>query len=224
MENQGVRFNLNLNHVVYVLVFAFISASYFNGCSSTPKGVKVARQAVLEAYELQKPIMVQTSKGDKRPAWTKKTVYEENGNVYFSGGFLNGSDYSVTVRCANAEALKVATQSISQFIRAEFSEYVQGSNTGGGGVDRYVEDGIATFVDNLHVQGVRQAEVYYEEVFSASVMQPTFNIWVRLEIGKADYLKAKADILRKLRDRFSEAGESEAKEKAERLLEDLKRG
>ena len=218
MEIQRVRFGLNLNSVVSVLIFAFISASFLIGCSSTPKRVKMARESVKEAYELQKPIIVQTSKEDKRPLWIKKTVYEEDGNIYFSGGFLNGSDYSVTVRCANAEALKVATQSISQFIRAEFSEYVQGSNTGGGGVDRFVEDGIATFVDNLHVQGVRQAEVYYEEVFSASVMRPTFNIWVRLEIGKADYLKAKADVLRKLRDRFSKAGESEAKEKAEGMV------
>ena len=129
----------------------------------------------------------------------------------------------MSVRCANAEALKVAVQSISQFIRAEFTEYVQGANTGASGVERYVEDGIATFVDNLHIQGIRQKTVYYEKMFSAYVMQPTFNTWVKLEMSKADYLKAKADALRKLRDKFSRAGEVEAKEKPERLLEELKR-
>jgi len=44
-----------------------------------------------------------------------------------------------------------------------------------------------------------------------------------LEMGKPDYLKAKADVLRKLRDKFNKAGELEAKDKAERLLDELKR-
>ena len=43
-----------------------------------------------------------------------------------------------------------------------------------------------------------------------------------MEISKADYLKAKAEALRKLRDDFADAGQLEAKEKAERLLEGLK--
>ena len=42
------------------------------------------------------------------------------------------------------------------------------------------------------------------------------------EMSKADYLKAKADVLRNLRNKFAEAGQSEAKEKAEKLLEELK--
>ena len=91
----------------------------------------------------RKPIVVQTCRQDKRPEWTKKMVFKESGNFYFSGGFLDGSDYSVTIRCANTEALKVAAQSISQFIRAEFSSYSQGSNTGASGVERFVEDSAA---------------------------------------------------------------------------------
>jgi hypothetical protein len=43
-----------------------------------------------------------------------------------------------------------------------------------------------------------------------------------LEMNKSDYLRAKADVLRNLRDKFVEAGQTEAKEKAEKLLEDLK--
>jgi len=228
MRNQV--FSLNLKKLVGILLgrplislTLFAMTLLFSGCA-TSNSVKEAKKSVREAYEVQKPIVVNTSKEDKRPDWTKKTVFEENGSIYFSGGFLDGSDYSVTIRCANAEALKVAVQSISQFIRGEFTEYVQGSNTGTDGVERYVEDGIATLVENLHIQGVRQKEVYYEEVFSAQIMQPTFNVWVKLEMSKADYLKCKADALKRLRDRFSKEGRIEAKEKAERLLDELKEG
>jgi hypothetical protein len=227
---MGKLYNLSLNskmavmHCFYWKLISLIIFGIFllTGCG-TSKTVKQARQAVKDAYEVQKPIQVRTSKDDDRPEWTHKTSYEDDGNLYFTGGFFNGSDYSVTVRCANAEALKVAIQSISQFIRAEFTQYVHGSNVGAGGVDRYVEDGIATFVDSLHMQGVRQKEVYYyEEIFSPSVMQPTFNVFVMLEMGKADYLHCKAEVLRRLRNKFSKVGEKEAKEKAERLLEELK--
>jgi hypothetical protein len=191
------------------------------GCA-TSKHVKETRQSVKEAYELQKPILVQTSTEDERPGWTKNTVIEENGSFYFSGGFLDGADYSVSVRCANAEALKVAVQSVSQFIRAEFTEYVQGGNTGANGVERFVEDGLATFVEGLHLQGIRQIRVHYEKMFSAGVMQATYNVWVQLKMSKADYLRCKTDAMKRLRDRFEKENQEEAKEKAERLLNELK--
>ena len=181
-------------------------------------------KALNEAYELQKPVVIMTSEDDDRPDWTKETFFEDDGNMYFSGSFLNGSDYSVSIRCANAEAQKVAVQAIGQYIRSEFSEYVQGGNTGASGVDRYVEDGIATLADNVHVQGVRQKEIYYEEVMSPAIMQPTYNVFVMLEISTAEYMKAKADVLQRLRDRFADAGELAAKEKAETLLNELKEG
>jgi hypothetical protein len=41
-------------------------------------------------------------------------------------------------------------------------------------------------------------------------------------MSKADYLHAKAQVLKKLRDRFKNDGEIQAKDKAEKLLEDLK--
>ena len=216
------EFSLKSNFCVFVLVLV-CTIWGFSGCSSSTKRVRGAQDSILEAYEIQKPIEVRTSEEDSRPNWTKKTVFENDGKVYFSGGFLNGSDYSVTIRCANSEALKVALQGISQFIRAEFSSYVQGSNTDAEAVDRYVEDGIAMFSKNIHVQGLRQTEIYYEEMFSAALLQPSYNVWVRLEMGKADYLKAKADVLRKLRDEFAKTGQVEAKDKAEKLLEELKR-
>ena len=178
--------------------------------------------AIQQIDQIHTPILLRTSEEDSRPAWTKKAVSEAQGKVYFAGGFMNGSDYSVTIRCANAEALKATIQGISQFIRAEFSSYAQGTNTDTGGIERYIEDGIATFTENLHLQGVRQRELYWEEMLNPGAVQPTYNVWVMLEINKADYLKAKADILRNLRDKFAEAGQTEAKEKAEKLLEKLK--
>ena len=221
MKNYRVHFRFKSIFISLIVLLVF--SGLFAGCSSTPKRLKASRDAVKEAYELQKPIEVKSSKKDNRPEWTKKSSFEKDGTIHFSGGFLNGSDYSVSVRCANAEALKVAAQSISQYIRSEFSEYAQGSNTGADGVERYVEDGIAAFVDNLHIQGIKQKEVYYEETFSALIMQPTYNVFVMLEIPKADYLKTKSDVLRKLRNKLSKENEYEAKEKAEKLLEDLKK-
>ena len=53
-------------------------------------------------------------------------------------------------------------------------------------------------------------------------IQSSYNVWVMLEMNKADYLKAKADVVRNLRDKFAKAGQTEAKEKAEKLLEELK--
>lgn len=229
MKNQIDRFGLNPRceatkryHWISTISTFIIAAILFSGCV-TSGAVKQSRQTSFEAYELQKPVQVHTSNDDKRPKWTKQTVFEDDsGMIYFSGGFLNGADYPVTVRCANAEALKVAVQSISQFIRSEFSHYVKGSNLPSSPIDRYVEDGIATFTDNLHMQGIRQKEIYYEEVFSPAVMTPAYSVWVQLEMTKADYLFAKAEVLRHLRERFSTEGQSEAKEKAEKLLEELK--
>jgi hypothetical protein len=210
MKNQV--FSLNSN---FTRGMVFIISLAFSGCGAT-KAVQIK-----EAY--QKPIVVRTSLDDYRPVWTQKTVFENNGKIYFTGGFTDGADYAATIRCANAEALKSAIQAISQFIRAEFSEYVQGSNSAAGeGIDRYFSDGIATFSENLHVQGIRQAEIFYEEMFSPTLMQSTYNVFVKLEMSKADYLHAKAAFLKKLRDRFKDDGEVEAKEKADKLLEDLK--
>ncbi len=195
------------------------------GCAGKKVEVKPGPvpDSTVDAYRSQRSPIVRTSEDDGRPSWTTETVFEKDGKVYFSGGYLNGSDYPVTIRCANAEALKVAVQSVSQFIRVEFSSFAQGENVGLSGIERYVSDGVAAFTDNLHMQGVRQKDLYYEELFSPTAMRSTFNVWVCLEMSKADYLHAKADVLRKLRDRFQSEGRVEAKAKAERLLDDLKR-
>jgi hypothetical protein len=206
----------------FVLFLLFITLVIF-GCSSTPKAVKHAQQEVKVAYEIQKPVVVRTSKEDGRPDWTKRSSYADDKNIYFTGGFLNGADYPLTVRCSNAEAIKVACQSISQFIRAEFSGYIQGSNQSGEGLDRYVNVGIATFTKALHVQGIRQVDIYYEQLFSPAIEKPAYNIWVKLEMSKLDYIHVKAEALKKLKSEFAKGGEVEAKEKAKQLLDDLKK-
>jgi hypothetical protein len=224
MQIQNVWFGQNSvvgKGMLFIGIILFIGL-VFNGCGAS-RAVKMYQAEMKETYELQKPALIRTSEDDKRPKWTHTTVFEEAGKVYFTGGFVNGADYAVTIRCANAEALKNLVQAISLYIRAEFSEYVQGSNSAyDHGIERFVEDGIATFAENVHVQGIKQVALYYEEMFSPTLLQPSFNVFVKLEVSKADYLKAKADILRHLRDRFQSEGEIEAKEKAENLLQELK--
>jgi hypothetical protein len=224
MQIQSVWFGQNSvvgKGKLFVGIILFIGL-VLNGCGAS-RAVKMYQAEMKETYELQKPALIRTSEDDKRPKWTHNTVFEEAGKVYFTGGFVNGADYAVTIRCANAEALKNLVQAVSLYIRAEFSEYVQGSNsTHEQGIERFVEDGIATFAENVHVQGIKQVTIYYEELFSPALLQPSFNVFVKLEMSMADYLKAKADILRHLRDRLQSEGEIEAKEKAENLLQELK--
>ena len=185
MKNQIL--SLNSNYGLFFIIFICAGLG-ITGCSSTPNKNLAAFPETLEAYEISKPILVRTSEEDSRPAWTKRSVSEAQGKLYFAGGFLNGADYAVSIRCANAEALKVTIQGISQFIRAEFSSYSQGSNTDNGGIERYVEDGIATFTKNLHIQGIKQKQTYWEELAHPGTVQPTYNVWVMLEMNKADYL------------------------------------
>ena len=205
------------------VTFLFTSVLILLNSCGPSKAVKEHMDMLKEAHAMQKPMLVRTSLDDSRPDWTKRTVYDKGSVICFTGAFTDGADYPLSIRCANAEALKNAIQSISQYIRTEFSSYVQGSNDAyGGGIDRYVSDGIATFSENIHTQGLKQAELYYEEMFSPQAMRPFYNVFVQLEMSKADYLFAKAEVIRKLRDKFSSEGRVEAKKKADKLLEDLK--
>ncbi len=213
---------------IWFWIFAII-ISLVTGCSA-PKKVQVPLLPIesqdfissQEAYNGKRPVKIRNSLNDTRPDWTHKASFEKGNTIYFTGGFLKGADYSVSLRCANAEALKSMVQAIGQYIRTEFSMFTQGSNDIDSGIDRYIQDGIATFTKNLHIQGTRQTESYYEEM-NDQVSQNTFyNAWVKLEITKADYLRAKANVVKKLRDDFHTVGEIEAKEKAQKLLNDLK--
>lgn len=216
--------------VIRFCIFAIL-ISLVMGCSSAPKKVGVALME-LEAEDFinqqetviaNQPIDIRNSSTDNRPDWTSTTVFEQGNSIYFTGTFVRGVDYSMTLRLANAEALKSMVQSVGTSIRAEFSMFAQGANDIESGIDRYVEDGIATFSNNIHIQGIRQAESYYEEMYDPkNPMKPYYNVWVKLEIGKSEYLRAKARVLKQLKNDFQNAGETEAKEKAQILLNDLK--
>ena len=207
-----------MKNILCVLLAIFVLWS----CTGTSREVKVAQKQARVAYEMQKPVVVRTSEDDNRPSWTKQSSYSDDANVYFTGGFLNGADYPLTVRSANAEAIKVACQGISQFIQTEFSGYIHGTNQASDRLDRYVSDGIATFTKALHVRGMRQTDIYYEEGFSPTVARPAYNVWVKLVVSKVDYMHAKAEALKTLQRKFMQDGNVEAKEKAQELLDSVK--
>jgi hypothetical protein len=209
------------------IIFGFVIGVVVGVMVGCGGGEVVKREPVAKqippSYAVNRPIVVETSESDSRPSWTKKSVYMDEGNIYFSGGFLNGADYPLTVRCANAEALKVAVGAVSQWIRAEFASHVQGSNNASeGGLERYVEDGIATFTKALHIQGIKQAELYYEEVAYPGRVDTGFNVFVQLTMAKSDYTRAKAEAIQRMKDGFDKDGNIEAKKKAEMILDSLK--
>ena len=80
MKNQDFRLNSSFWVVILVLMCTIWGIT---GCSSATKRVKGAQESTLEAYEMQKPIEVTTSEDDSRPDWTKKTVFEDEGKVFF---------------------------------------------------------------------------------------------------------------------------------------------
>jgi hypothetical protein len=222
-NGNGNERGIIMKRIIFGFVIGLI-VGVLVGCGGTPKKKpeSVVRQ-MPSSYAVQKPVVVKTSKEDLRPAWTKKSVYMDDGNIYFSGGFLNGADYPLSVRCANAEALKSVVGAVSQWIRAEFTGYVQGSNKAGEGLERYVEDGIATFTKALHIQGIKQSEVYYEEVAYPGRTNTGFNVFVQLTMERSDYVRAKAEAVERMKDGFDKDGNVEAKKKAEMILDSLKR-
>ena len=164
----------------------------------------------------------QESINSVRPDWTFQTTFQENGKIYFTGGFMNGADYSLSIRCANAEAIKIAAQSISTYMRSVFSVYAHGTNSQNDDIERYVEDGIATLTNNLHVQGLRQKQVYHEAVTNGG--RPSYNVFVLMEITDEDYKNAKIGVLQSLKEDFEQVHHTEAKQKAEELLDKLTEG
>ena len=210
-----------------LLSLSFVSlALTLSACSShhpTPLADTIQPPpAVQKSYSMTKPLLVRTSETDNRPSWTTELFSEsEDGmNVRFTGAFLGGADFPLTVRMAYAEALKNASSTIKQYVRAEFSEFVQGDNDKR--VDRWVSDGIAAIVPNLMVQGLTQKKVYYEEMYSPTSMKPRWNVWVQAEMPMQDYLRAKAQAVDSLRKEFEREGQVEAKQKAEDLLNRLR--
>lgn len=177
---------------------------------------------VEDTAQMQKPILLTKTGSDKRPGWcTKGTYWEKDGNMYYSGGYMGGTDYSLSIRLAKSEATKNLIESASIKAREEFSHSMQGSNMSPEDVGRCVTDTVGWTVENLRVSGIKQRKIYYEEVFNPSSMEPAYNAWVLLEIPRSEYLKAKVSAANRLLQKAIEENNLEAKEKAEEMLQKL---
>jgi len=169
------------------------------------------------------PTIITMTGEDDRPEWTtKETFMEKDGRLMYTGGVMGGADYALTLRLAKSEATKNLLESIEIKARAEFSSAIHGKNRSEGDLGRYVTDAIAWTVNNLRIGGIRQNRIYYEQVFDPISQSFKYNAWVKLEISKADYLKARADSAQKLLDKAIREKDEEAKEKALELLEKLR--
>jgi len=179
------------------MVLVAVSVLVGWGCSSTGRNVRAAR----EAYDIQELELVRTAESDRRPEWTKKTVIEDGKWLYFSGAHLGGPDYPHAIRRAHVEALKHLVQSISQLVTSEFSANIEESHRMGMSmIEQLVTDSLHTISEDIHVQGVRQWQVHYEEVFDPNRYDTEYNVWVQLQILKSDYYGAKDAVLWKLRE------------------------
>ena len=185
----------------------------------TNKAVK-QKQSLMEIHT---PIVVEKTGHDNRPAWTSERPFFEDGNgFHFTGGFMGGVDYALTLRLAKSEAIKNLLESIEIRAQAEFSNAIQGQNINDGDLGRYVTDAVAWTIDNLKISGIRPSNSYYEQVFDPVSRSFKYNAWIQLEIPKTDYLKAKTDSARKLLDKTIQEKNESAREKTTELLETLK--
>ena len=201
---------------LWALALGVITLTF--GCASS----KIAEQK--EALiEVHKPVIVEKTGQDNRPEWTTKETYiEKDGELIYTGGIIGGADYALTLRLAKSEATKNLLESIQIKARAEFSSAIHGQNRADTDLGRYVTDAVAWTVDNLKIGGMRQREIYYEQIFDPISQSFKYNAWVQLQISRSDYLKAKTAATEKLLDKAIREKDQEAKEDALKLLEKLR--
>ena len=186
-------------------------------------GNKIVKQnqAVMEA---QRPVIYEKTGTTQRPEWTNRLSYSEDDRGYqFSGGVMGGVDYALTIRMAKSEAIKNLLESIEIKVRGEFSSVMQGNYSKDESIGRYVTDAVAWTVENLKISGIKQQGIYYEQHFDPVSQRTRYNAWVNLEIGRADYLKAKISAAERLLNKAMREKDIEAKEKALELLDKLRK-
>jgi len=183
---------------------------------------KVAKQKA-SLIEVRKPVVVEKTSHEKRPGWTsERHFFEDDDGLHYTGGFVGGADYALTLRLAKAEATKNLLESIQIKARAEFSSAIQGQNMLDADIGRYVTDAVAWTVDNLTIGGIQQNLIYYEQVFDPVSQSFRYNAWIQVRISKADYIKAKTDAAQKLVNKANREKNENAEQKALELLEELK--
>ena len=187
------------------------------GCGGS-KALKETRN-LAQNYEAY--VMTRTGENN-RPDWTSEKVFiEDDAGLRFTGGYIGGADYTVTLRLAKSEATKNLLESIEIKTRGEFGSAMHGENRNEEDIGRYVTDAVAWMVENLRIRGIRQKEIYYEQVLDPLSQEVRFNAWVQVQIQKQDYMKAKVDAARRLVKRTIQENDDEAREKALELLEKL---
>jgi hypothetical protein len=187
------------------------------GCGGN-KALKETRKL---AQNYESYVMTRTGE-DNRPDWTSEKVFiEDDDGLRFTGGYIGGADYTATLRLAKSEATKNLLESVEIKTRAEFGTAMHGENRNSEDLGRYVTDAVAWVVENLRIRGIRQKEIYYEQVLDPMSQEVRFNAWVQIQIAKQDYVKAKVDAARRLVNRTMQENDDEAKEKALELLEKL---
>ena len=202
-----------------ILILLLYLSIWLMGCSTNGA---VENKAVL--LEIQRPLIMSKTGEDDRPAWTTQMAFIENdGKLIYTGSVIGGADYTLTLRLAKAEATKNLLESIEIKARHEFSSSMNGSNMAEGDIGRYVTDTVAWTIDNLRIGGIKQRQIYYEQVFDPVAQSFKYNSWVQLEISKSDYTKAKANAAQRLLDKAVQGNDDEAREKALELLEKLNR-
>lgn len=185
-------------------------------------GNKAVRQNQAMA-ESSKPVVYEKSGDTKRPEWTARLTFHENDQGFaFTGGVMGGSDYALTLRLAKSEAIKNLLESVEIKARTEFSSAIQGNYSKDDEIGRYLTDAVAWTVDNLKVAGIRQKEIHYEQVFDPGTHRSRYNACVKLEISRADYMKAKTGAAEKLLNKAIREKDEQAKEKALELLDRLR--
>lgn len=191
-----------------ILFFVFLAM--LTGCASNHKAA--FREDVLE-----------TSESSSKPEWVFNTFREAENGFEFSGGVTDVADYALGVSEARAEAIKNGIISIQIKVGAEFSKFAEGSNMAPDMIGKWVSDGIAFLSNSLYVSGIRQQQIFYEKVLYNTEYRPHYNIWALCTISSADYQKAKIDAAQRLVNKYRQEKNEQAKEKAEQLLDRLRR-
>jgi hypothetical protein len=188
------------------------------GCGTGNKLVK-DKKAMAEFY---RPVIMEKTGDDQRPDWTtKNTFLEKSGGFIFSGGYLGGQDYALTLRMAKAEATKNLLESIQILARSEFSEALHGNNRNPDDLGRYITDAVAWTIENLAISGIKQRQVYYEQILDPETRTVKYNVWIQLEIEKTDYTRAQVMAAQRLLNHAIREKDEQTKETALELLEKL---
>ncbi len=206
---------------VLVMILAVVMLTILSACGgSVQKKAMKENRAVIESA---KPVMVTKTGSDNRPSWCNESRFQETDTGFlFSGGFMGGADYALTLRLAKGEATKNLLESVEIKARSEFSSAFHGANRKSADTGRYVTDAVAWTVENLRVQGIREREIYFEQVFDPMRQAFLYNAWVKLEIPRGDYLRAKVAASERLVEKTTQEKDHEAREKALEMLNTLR--